>query len=148
MSKLLQKLLSLPVDGSHFFMFRSKLLPLLLLLLICVKRSGKMVICINTLTVFVCVLVYFCVRRMRFSSCTMKTRRSGATTSWTNGFSPSRSPSSSSSRLRWTVRQMLSKHKFTLTANLFWTMATKTTTSYLKIHLFRCPFHVVYLYLA
>lgn len=55
---------------------------------------------------FLCTFVYFMhCRRRRFSSCTMKTRRSRVTTSWTNGFSPSRNPSSSSSRLRWTVRE-------------------------------------------
>lgn len=99
-------------------MCRSKLLLLLLFLLIFLlicrtgfrpfqsncQRSEKVVICVKTS--FNCCL---CARRMRFVSCTMKTRQSRVTTSWTNGFSPSHSPSSSSSRLRWTVRQTPSK---------------------------------------
>lgn len=48
--------------------------------------------------------VYPCLRRKRFSSCIMRTQWSRVTTLWTNGFCPSHSPSSSSSKLRWMVR--------------------------------------------
>lgn len=48
--------------------------------------------------------VYLCVRRKRLCFCTMRTRWSRVTTSWTSGFCPSPIPLSSSSRLRWMVR--------------------------------------------
>lgn len=62
------------------------------------KKKNALKLC---LTIFVCVQH----RRMRFNSCTMKTQQSRVITSWTNGFSLLHSHSSSSSKLRWMVRQ-------------------------------------------
>lgn len=94
------------VDGfhQHLFLICDTGFSCFTSVIIRVQSNYLGLICVNAL--FNCVYVLMCCRRMITSSCTMKTQRSRVTTSWTNGFSPSHSPSSSSSRLRWMVRQI------------------------------------------